>query len=316
MRVVYVVLSHRNPEQVLRLVRALSEGPAARVLVRHSQSTSRVAGAAVERAGGALIDDDVELEWGGWSQLALILSCLRRAAELEPDWTLVLSGQDYPLRPLVDIEADLAASDSDARLGSVREIEPRRLTGRTDEFFLRTAYRHYRRPRWLPALPHALRPLLYVRDLPPHVGVRRLRPFTRDLAAWRRRRAPGGDREDAEVGCYASADWVTLGRRGLGAVLAAAEDRRLMRAFRRVAVPSECFFATALLNEPDLRVERDHRRFTSFTAPGMPHPETLTSAGLDLALSSGADFARKFDIEIDPDVLDRLDERRHAAQPR
>lgn len=295
MRVVYVVLSHRNPEQVLRLVRALCEGPAAHVLVRHSQSQSRLAAVEVEQAGGSLIEEDVELEWGGWSQLQLILCCLRRAAELDPDWTLVLSGQDYPLRPLTEIEADLAASNSDARLGSVREVEPHRITGRSDEFFLRTAYRHYTRPRWLPHLPHALRPLVYVRELPPLVGVRRLRPLPFRL--------------------HTSADWVTLGRRGLAAVLAAAEDRRLMRAFRRVAVPSECFFATVLLNEPGLRVERDHRRFIFFAAAGVPHPETLTSADLELALSSGADFARKFDTEIDPHVLERLDERRRSARP-
>ena len=34
-RIAYVVLSHRNPDQVLRLVGALREGPAAEVLVRH-----------------------------------------------------------------------------------------------------------------------------------------------------------------------------------------------------------------------------------------------------------------------------------------
>jgi hypothetical protein len=287
-RVAYLVLSHRNPGQVLRLVRALAEGPAAAVLVRHDQRVSRLGAAEVEAAGGELVDDGIELEWGAWSQLEAILGGLRRAAELRPDWALVLSGQDYPLRPMADIEADLAASDADAMLGSVREADDRRPEG-DDEFFLRVAYRHYRRPRRLPHLPRVLRPLVYVRDLPPLVGVRRLR-------------RPG-------VRLYFSADWVTLGSRGLAAVLAAREDRRLLRPFRGMPIPSEAFFASVLLNDPGLRVERDHRRFLTFSGPGVPHPETLTTADLEAALGSGADFARKFDSEVDGRVLDLLDER-------
>ena len=294
MKVVYLVLSHRNPEQVLRLVRALCEGPAARVLVRHDQRRSWLDPADVEAAGAEPIDDGIDVEWAAWSHVEVILAGLRRAAPLDPDWVLVLSGQDYPLRPMGEIEADLAASEGDAMLGAVREIESRRPVG-DDEFFLRVAYRHYRRPRRLPHLPRLLRPLVYVRDLPPLVGIRRLRQ-------------PG-------LRLYSSADWLTLGRRGLSRVLAAGEDRRLLRAFRRVAVPSESFFASVLLNDPRLRVERDHRRFLAFAGPGVPHPETLTAADLGTALASGADFARKFDVTVDARPFDLLDQRNRASTP-
>jgi len=60
-RVAYVVLSHRTPEQVLRLVRALREGPAAEVLVRHDQRRSRLAAAEVEAAGAELIEDGIDV---------------------------------------------------------------------------------------------------------------------------------------------------------------------------------------------------------------------------------------------------------------
>jgi hypothetical protein len=129
-------------------------------------------------------------------------------------------------------------------LGAVRK--PLRRPAGDDDFFLRLDYRHYRRPRRLPHLPRALRPLVYVRDLPPLVGVRRLR-------------RPG-------VRAYLSADWVTLSRRGL----AASEDRRQLRPFRRMPVPSESFFATVLLNHPRLRIERDHRRFLALAGPPAP----------------------------------------------
>ena len=297
MTVAYVVLSHRNPEQVLRLVRTLNEGPGARVLVRHDPRGPSLPKGEIERHGGEAIEDGIEFQWGGWSQLRLILACLREAARRhDPDWVLILSGQDYPLRPLAEIEAELGASPADGRLGAVREVERRRPPPGQDEFFLRCRYLHYTRPRAIARLPGALRPLAYARDLPPLVGIRR----------------PGRP----PLRYHASADWLTLGRRALAAALAAAEDGRLMRRFRRVAVPSESFFATVLLNDPALTIERDHRRFAPFPHEGAPHPDTLTMRDSDRLLASGADFARKFDAAVDARVLDLLDERRRAPQGR
>jgi len=301
-RVAYVVVSHRNPEQVLRLVRALKEGPSAEVLVRHDQRRSRLDDGELERLGACPLRDEIQFEWGGWSQLQLLLACLARAVEqLDPDWLLVLSGQDYPLRPMAEIEEALARSERDALLGHAWELDTGRLPGPpADEFFLRYAYRHYAAPPRAPRLPGRLRPLVYLREMPhplkPRLGLRRPKlPF------------------DDGFRCFVSADWLTLNRKALAAVLRAARQRRrLMRYYRRVAVPSESFFATVLLNDDSLRVDRDNRRFVSFAGPLTPHPETLTSADLDRLLASGCDFARKFDVDVDAGVLGALDERRRA----
>lgn len=305
MRIAYVVLSHRNPDQVLRLVGALMEGPGAEVLVRHDPRGSRLDEAALGRLGARGLHDEIEFEWGGWSQLQVLLACLERAAEMDPDWLLVLSGQDYPLRPIADIEGGLAASEVDAMLGQAWELATDGLPNPpADEFFLRCAYRHYPAPRWTPHLPRAVRPLAYLRELPPP-----LRP----QLGLRRAGLPFDDR----FRCFVSADWLTLNRRALAAVVTAARERqRLMRYYRRVAIPSESFFATVLLNDPSLNVARDNRRYVSFEAPLTPHPETLTSADLERLLASGSDFARKFDTGTDSEVLDALDERRRSRSPR
>ena len=271
MTVAYIVLSHRNPDQVLRLLAALAEGPGAGCSCATTRATRHSTSRRSRRLGARTIRDAIDFEWGGWSQLRLLLACLSCAAEaVDPDWLLVLSGQDYPLRPLASIEADLAAEEHDAMLGHAWELDTARLPEPPDdEFFLRCAYRHYAAPRATPRLPLAVRPLVYLRELPPplrpRLGVRRAKtPF------------------HAGLECFVSADWLTLDRRALGAVLRAARERSdLMRYYRRVAIPSESFFATVLLNDRSLRVARDNRRFISFEAPLTPHPQTLTSADLD-----------------------------------
>ena len=299
MTVAYVVVSHRNPAQVLRLVSALREGPAAEVVVRHDQRTTPLPRADVEARGGHLLEDGIEVEWGEFSYLRMLLGALEWSLErFDPDWIVVLSGQDYPLRPLAEVERSLAATQADAFLGSMWELPlDRRPEPPAEEFFLRYAYRHFTVPPWTPHAPASLRGLLYTREMPSalgkRVGVRRARlPLRR---------------------CFVSADWLTLSARAARLVTEAARhDGRLIRHYRRSIIASESLFATVLAGEPGVTIARDDLRFVSFAGPGVPHPDVLRSHDLDRLLDSGKHFARKFDIEVDAGVLDALDERRRA----
>jgi hypothetical protein len=303
--VAYLVISHGNPQQVLRLVRALGEGASGHVFVRHDGRHSQLDPGELEAAGGRGLRDHIDVEWGHWSYLRMLLNALERVrAELDPDWLLVLSGQDYPLRPLPEIEAQLGSAAHDAFLGSAWELETERRPGPpADDFFRRYAYRHVRAPAWMPPLPRRLSGLAYLREMPPplrpRLGVRSPRlPFGPDLR------------------CWVSGDWPVLSRRALAAALkAAAENRELMRHYRGSVAASESFFATVLMNDPGLSVSGDDRRFVKF-APGAARPDPLTAADLDRLVASGAHFARKFDAGVDASVLDRLDELRRSAEGR
>jgi hypothetical protein len=299
--VAYVVVSHKNPGQVLRLVSALREGPGAEVVVRHDQRSTPLARGEVEERGGHMLEDGIDVGWGEFSYMRMLLGALDWSLErLDPDWILLLSGQDYPLRPLAEIEARLAAAEQHAFLTSAWELSTaRRPEPPAEEFFLRYAYRHYTVPSWTPRTPGALRDVVYTREMPAggkRVGLRRARlPFGR------------GRR------CFVSSDWLTLSARAARVVTGAARRQRaLMRYYRRALIASESFFATVLLNHPELEVAREDRRLISFAGPGVPHPDVLTSADLGRLLDSDMDFARKFDQELDAEVLDALDERRRS----
>ncbi len=305
MRIAYLLISHREPEQVLRLVRVLREQPGAEVFVRHDQRRVSLRPEQVGSAGGRVVEDPFDVEWGGWSYLQVLLEGLRTVAEAaDSDWTIVLSGQDYPLCHHSQLEAFLARAREDAHLAEAWPLRRLRLTGGPhDEFVLRYGYRHFRLPVRAPSAARLPRRLAYTRQMPspqpPLLGIRRLgTPFGPDLR------------------CHVSADWPTLSRRALGAVLAFPARRPdLMSLLRRSFAPSECFFATALMNDPELKVGTGRHRFTRFP-PGAPHPITLTSADLNAMQASGAHFARKFDLTVDPDVLDELDRLRAYGSAR
>jgi hypothetical protein len=280
---------------VLKLVAVLNEQPGAEVYVRHDQRRTALARERVEAAGAHLVEDGIAVEWGGWSYLQVLLGGLRRIArEADPDWTLVLSGQDYPLVGHRELEAFLARDEDDAHLTDLWPLGPLELTGADrDEFVLRYGYCHFGVP-WLPP------------RMPRRVAYGRRVPTGRKLVGLRDPREP-------ELPLHVSGDWPTLNRRALRSVLGFPDRHpRLMRRYHRSFAASESFFATALENDPELSIGTGPHRFVEFP-PGAPNPRTLTSADLPAMTSSGAHFARKFDPAVDAGVLDALD--RLRAEP-
>jgi hypothetical protein len=300
-RLAYLITSYALPNQVLRLARTLRHGsPEALIALHHDDRRCSVDAPALDALGVRRIEPTSPVEWGESSQLEMVLRCLRWLLERSDfTWVVLLSGQDYPIRPLADIERSLGASEVDAFIEAQR-VERPALSRRVpvDEFASRYYYRWRKLPRSLVTTAARTRPLLAVREMPSGtwVGVRRFRtPF-----------GPGFE-------CHRGSDWFTLSRRAVEAV------DRLMRArpdvldhYRCTPIPTESFVQTVLANDPAMRTSGDYRRFSSWN-PGASRPRVLGIADLPAILESGADFARKFDETVDRAVLDEIDRRVHGA---
>jgi len=296
-RVAYLVTSHALPHQVLRLARTLRAGsPGAPVVIHHDEQRSRLDEAALRAVGGVeLVRPPVAVSWGGGSQLDMLLRCFEWLVDrVEFDWMVTLSGQDYPIRPLAAIEHDLATGGYDGYVEGAPVEPPPWTRARVDEFTSRYFYRHrpIRRPgaRARRAVA-AARPLLVMREMPWGVLLgRRCRvPFSRTFP------------------CRRGSDWLSLSRHAIEAVVRAARSRPgLVRHYRRTVLPTESFPQTVLHATPGLRLSTATRRFTSW-AHGSLHPDVLRLADLERIVTSGADFARKFDAGVDGAVMDELD---------
>jgi Core-2/I-Branching enzyme len=294
--VAYVVTSHTLPDQVLRLVRTLRElSPSAPVLVHHDGRRAALDAGELRRLGATPVPPVPAVEWGRGSQLDMLLRCLAFAVrETAFDWLTILSGQDYPLRPLEQVERELAATAFDGYVEGHLVAPPAWRRDGGDEFSRRYFYAWSRVREPTRAGRRAIaaaRPLLALRDIPTGVllGVRAPTPFGPALP------------------CRRGSDWLTLSRRCTELVDAAAREQPgLVRFFRRTVLPTEAFPHTVLHAHPGLRLSGDVRRFTAWE-PGSPHPRVLGTADLDAMLASGADVARKFDASADGAVLDELD---------
>lgn len=273
--VAYLILSYTLPELVARLVTTLRAGDGV-VVVHHDDRRS-----ALGAVDALRVEPPSPIEWGHGSQLAAVLRCLRWVRErVDFEWLVLLSGQDYPIRPVREIEAELRAADVDAFI-QIAPVAPLRLRrAGVDEFARRYRYRWARVPGRVASVAAHAHPLVQVRRLPSgaYAGIPARPPLPP----------------------YHGSDWFTLSRRAVDAVLAAPPGH-----FLRTIVPTEAFVHTVLASS-GLRLRDDNRRHMVFDPPSSANPRVLGLPDLDAALASGGQFARKF---ADLAVLDELDRR-------
>jgi hypothetical protein len=322
--VAYLISSDTSPEQVTRLAAVLRAGsPRGVIAVRH------------DNAGGTLDlrrmrELDVDLletagvERGSASELMMVLRCIRRLREAARfDWLVLISGSDYPIRPIAEIEAALAVTDTDGFVES-RPCKPPTIHrgAPADEHALRYHYRWSSPRRSRPlgrALAGVLSPHLAVETTPAGVrlGVPAKRsPFKPDrgkrwavpvrhnpLSTMQAERSPFGEGLECH---YGPASFV-LSRRAVDLIDAAVREHpELVLYYRDTLVPVESYVHTVLANDRTISLVNESRRAQRADLP----------VDVEAVLASRTDFAGPFDLGADDGALDAIDARIRGASGR
>lgn len=302
MRVCYLIQSHRLPAQVARLVRTLSAGsPGCLVHVSHDE-----AGDPLDPALGHLPGVHVQAARGGYGDFTHVRRYLEAVDWVvrsghQVDWVVNLTGQDYPLRPVAEAEADLAAGGFDGYLEWFDALDPASSHWGPRRSRSRYHFRHRRLVALSPAARRRLRPLQAVNLVQPLVRLHTSYGLTLGV----RTRSPFGPGFRLYGGsAYSSLSWPCVAH--LRDFCARRPD--VVRHYAATLSPEESIFQTILVNSGRFRLANDCRRYFDFSGSAFNHPRVLGPADLPRALASGADLGRKFDGERDPSVLDLLDE--------
>ena len=275
--IVYLVLAHRNLDQISRLMSRLV-GERARVLLHVDARTDIASHEASWRSmeGVDLAVKRRRCDWGGFSLVQATLDLVAQALREQPtaERLILLSGQDYPIKPAKQIHEFLL----DAHPG--------------------TSFMEYHR------LPRS--------DWGPDGGLSRISDIHFRVAGRRRslrntsfglpRRLPSG------VVPYQGGQYWSLTRQAAEFVADAANRRAdVLRIFRRAAVPDELVFQTLLMNSPLAgTIRNDDLRFERWES-GASHPAVLTTDDLEVLAASDALFAKKLDQDVDSALLDAID---------
>lgn len=119
----FVLLTHNNPDQILFLCEQLTKlFDNAPIVIHHDFSQCQV-NIGLFPKNVSFVEDWLTTQWGSWGIVGGKLKALRRLyADHNPDWFVVLSAADFPIKPAQSILDDLYGGGFDAYLYH-RQIE-------------------------------------------------------------------------------------------------------------------------------------------------------------------------------------------------
>lgn len=115
-KIAYFITSYSSPEMVMRLTRTLRLGdPDGIVLLHHDVHRSAIDVEEFRRLGVVVFTSDAPIVWGDMTLEAVRWRIYRWVArEVNFDWLVLLSEQDYPVAPLGALKDYLSRADCDA----------------------------------------------------------------------------------------------------------------------------------------------------------------------------------------------------------
>jgi hypothetical protein len=275
MKLAHLILAHKNPLQVERLVKRLIH-PCADIYIQLDGKTSMEAFAHLNAFNVFFINKRINIHWGNYSIVQATLYAFEEILESDHSYSHInlLSGEDYPLQNNDRLLNFLFNNQHKTFMHSLsiddewQEAQPRIRKYHFGDFMFRGRY-------LLQAVINLFAP-------------------SREL--------PDGYK------AYGRSQWFAITPDCAVYVIEILKNNeRLRRYFRMTWAPDEFIFQTILHNSPFKdSVVNDNLRYIVFK-PGNYHPETMTIADADTLINSGKFFARKFNMESERAIMDHLD---------
>jgi hypothetical protein len=277
MKIAHLILCHKNPEQVMRLVQRMAH-PCFDFYIHVDKHADLSPWLPLQAQPNVyFIKNRVRTHWAGFSIVRATLNGFEQVLHSghKYDHINLLSGQDYPLKHPCEIHNFYADNPGKAFMAADTFSH-----GSEPEAFKRITNYHFVQLRF--------RGRYTVERMADLLAPRRTFP-------------------DSFVPVGKS-QWMTMPPECAAYILAfLKKERHIKKLFHYMWAPDEIIFQSVLYNSPfkDMIVN-DNLRYVDWTDQ-KPNPRVLTMADAEKITASGKLFARKFDTGVDERVLDYLD---------
>ncbi len=303
MKVCYLIQTHKNPEQIYRLVKILKESsPNSQVVVSHDVSKYSLNVAELQEIPGV----EVFLTQGERGSFSIVQGYLDVVdwlfrENIDFDWLINISGQDYPIQPIPGIETFLAETEYDGF------IEHFNVLSSESHWSVREGYSRYffryhklsHLAEWQKELLRTLKAINYIQPL-----------FRINVARGLRIGLQAATPFSDKFMCYGGSFFCTLSRKCVRYIYEFVKYKpELIDYYGGVSPSDESFLQTVLVNSRLFNLCNDNKRYFDFSQTRNGHPRILRTKDYPAVIESNAHFARKFDIAQDSQILDLIDAR-------
>lgn len=289
MKKAYVIMAHKNPLQVCRLVSRLNDGFSDFFI--HIDKTVAIAPFEILKEISQVVQfvERADSKWGGFGFVQASLNGLKavRDSNKHFDRVFLLSGQDYPIKSNDHINDFLEKYPKSVFIEYFPIPDYQKWNGK-DRGGLYRVDKFYFGLKWYELLQSKSINLLST-----------YLPFLR-------RKIPN------EMKPFAGSAWWSVDLYTLNYILDYDTNHPEYRAFHQSTfVPDELFLQMIVGNSKDevllKSLENDNRRLIIWENSAAAHPNTLKANDFAAIQASEQLFARKFDEKMDAEILDLID---------
>jgi len=305
MTICYLIQTYKNPEQIYRLVKLIKKTTSnSFIVVSHNFNSCnlnvnllrKLQNVEVIPNNGVMMGSFAILQ-GFFDAIAWLLN-----QKIKFDWLINLSGQDYPTQPLYKVEDFLANTDYD---GFVEYYDVYSKQSPWSKKIVNTrylySYKHFK--EYLsPRQKYMLRPIKHI--------VNNCQPFVRLDYSYG---LIVGMKNfyhlfNKNFTCYGGSFFATISQVCAKYLYNFVRDHpRVLDYYKKTFIPEESFIQTVLVNSKQFNLYNSNFRYTDFTASRHGHPRILTTKDFSSLTQANIHFARKFDMNVDSIILDKLD---------
>lgn len=286
----YIIMAHKDPNQLHRLVSRLSDGHS-EFFIHIDLKADLSAFSALHEFGETVhFIERFDATWGGLGLIKPYLSGMKtvRDASTNFDRIMLLSGQDYPIKSNAEIDDFFKNSPHSVFINFFPIPNYQKWPGGDRGGWYRVD-KYYFGSNWYEFFGSKSMNLLstYI-------------PFLK-------RKMPNGMKP------YTGQTWWNLDMYALNYILNYHEQHpEYINFHRNTFVADELFVQMIVGNSKDERllnsIENSEKRFTIWPKVNSAHPKMLDKSDLQAILASDDLFARKFDENVDTEILDLIDQ--------
>ena len=279
MAIAYLIIAHKSPDQLLRLIRALQDPAVFFVMHIDQRAGEEVYGPLRDYASThpeLLLTKRHTCYWGGFGIAQAMIECLQTAlnSKRDFDYAILLSGQDYPIKTPADIAGFLEKNRGSQFIESFSLVKPNQWTNHGGYFQAEARVRYW---------------TFFLRSRVFHLRWKRKFPF-----GWEP---------------YGGSQWWCLSRECLEYIASfMRKNPSFVRYFQYVFIPDESLFQSILSNSKFRdKIVDDNLRYIDWENPNPDYPRTLEADDFEKLQRSPKLFARKFQPGRSGECLDRID---------
>jgi len=289
MKKAYLIMGHKSPKQIYRLLDRLND-ELSHFFIHIDRKVDITPFKTLEDFGDKVTFlERYNSEWGKYGLTLPLLEGLKsiKMTGQHFDRILLLSGQDYPIKSKKQINEFFENSPYSVFINFFPIPNMNKWPGK-DRGGLYRVDKYYFGTKW------------YELFLSKSLNlVSRYIPLLR-------RRVPD------QMLPYAGETWINLDMYALNYIVDYVEQHpEYLRFHRHTFVADEVFIHMLIGNSTDQKlldsIEKSEKRFTIWESPKSAHPKVLQKSDFEHITSSEDLFARKFDLDKDEEVLDLID---------